>query len=461
MKWRAIVFVVLLILTAGGIATAQQPDPPTLEKLIGIFSDGSEQVLWELPTGSPTSVPTDVVPTLTPTIPLPTPSDVPATPQPTPTATPILTGECILTVVSYLNVRPGPSVESGARIGVIYSTDQHIVVDDVRLYTNGDRWAHITTDGGLVGWSAMVYNGAVYAVLADTAECNRLTATAVPIAGYHVLVGATENILLHVDQLGTMKCLTHSEALCLAAKDRNPELKIVYRSLFNQDGMIDGPSNWEWYSPASYYAKLKPYWASGFDYYEYINEWNAPSWSVRADWEISMMELMGRDHLCGLFGSFGPGNPPMEAWEELLRVFKWIDENPCSVWPDGTPKYHGLAIHQTGVMPAWVPLGPDSYIGNIYITHRHEIVADYLRESLGYDLEQFKGPIYVTEMGWENYTIPDEQFSCEEVAAGFAATVELYLHNYLYQLVDGFHLWNLGGAGGWVDLTNCLNQIHG
>jgi hypothetical protein len=172
-----------------------------------------------------------------------------------------------------------------------------------------------------------------------------------------------------------------------------------------------------------------------------------------------MLELMAQDGYCGLAFSPGPGNPPLSAWDDWVHTLRWIDTHPCGTWPDGSPKYHGLAIHQAGKLPDWVPTSPGNYSKNPWVYRRIELVRDYLLQNKNYDLLDLRGPIYVTELGWEDYTIPNEHFTCEEVRAGLDVTREMFLDD---GLVDGFHIWNFRGPDGfgWVDLTPCLPVIY-
>jgi hypothetical protein len=251
--------------------------------------------------------------------------------------------------------------------------------------------------------------------------------------------------------------LTGSYDLALLARQINPEITVICRSLHNQNGMMDGPLPWEWYSPSVYYAKLTPYLPSGCDYYEFINEWDSVAWKARADFEIAMLDLFARDGRCALFGSFGPGNPSYEAWNELVRVLRWIDDHPC-----GVGRYHGLAWHMTGHMPDTVATLPDSYIRNIHITERDQFVDAVLRANAGYSLRDFRGPIYVTEFGWEDYTIPNQGFTCAQARAGWSLSKKYFEEKSPW--ITGvlvWNFWNMGSPnsvedGRWVDLSPCL-----
>jgi hypothetical protein len=271
------------------------------------------------------------------------------------------------------------------------------------------------------------------------------------LPGKHLITGATQQVYRDLSSTGLLKCITSTETLCLNAKAVKPSLVIIFRSLHTTQGMTDGPDVAGWITAGKYYSELRPYLVPGFDYYEYINEWNPPTHQREADWNIEMLSLLTKDGKCGLAFSPGPGNPEFSAWDSWVKVLRWIDTHPCSTNP---LRYHGIALHQSGELPADIITLPNSYIRNTYITRRHEMVRSYLLAHTGYDLALFRGPIYLTEMGWQNYTIPDQPFSCEQVRRGVLVTEALYRST---QLVDGYALWNFGSAGGkWVDLTPCI-----
>lgn len=101
---------------------------------------------------------------------------------------------------------------------------------------------------------------------------------------------------------------------------------------------------------------------------------------------------------------------------------------------------------------------PNSWTRSEYLSGRDDLVAAYLKDRVGYDLTRFRGPVFITEMGWQDYTVPNETFTCDQVAAGFALTRRMYRQHSLW--VWGFHLWNVGGVGQWVDLTACLLPLN-
>jgi len=309
------------------------------------------------------------------------------------------------------------------------------------VFQGNDEWAQIEFES-VQGWIAAYYQGEALAHYDPTEQCLWIRFPEPEKVGFHLMLGVKRDVLDYSDRIGTIKATTGAEVVALEAKRRNPQLTIVFRSLLTQDGQVDGPSGGEWYNPAIYYARLRPYLVDGFDYYEFINETRGPSPAVEADFNIALLDLLGRDGKCGLAFSPALGTPELDAWVEWARVIDWIAEHPC-----GT-RYHGLALHQPGIMPDDIQTLPESYLRNLWITHRHLLINQVLRGAL----DDFPGPIYITELGWEDYTIPNQAFSCDQVARALRATDDFYQDSF----VTGFHVWNFGGQGQWVDLTHCL-----
>lgn len=481
-RWAAILVALLII---AGVTMSEAQDDG--DQCLRLGADGEYEWFdcynppWLLPSSTPTNTPSPTAsptptntPTATPTL-TPTPDvtieptiDV-GTPVPTDTPGPTLPPpdpeKCYGTVqVQGLRLRAGPYI-GAAILGAWNEGDRvwiHRVVYDEVNDQRTDEWGEVSApDGGKAGWSAIWHDRTNYIVYDTTQACSdvRFPEPEVILDGLHLLVGAQQVVLNWLPHFGTLKGLTHSDQIPLMAKQLQPETVIVYRSLYNGHGQSDGPSADEWTNPAKYWDGLRPFLVGGFDYYEFVNEVGPPNRAVEADFNIAMLDLMAQDGYCGLAFSPGPGNPEIPAWDEWVRTLRWIDAHPCGTWPDGRVKYHGLAIHQAGKLPEWVPTLPDNYSKNVWIYGRIDAVDLYLKLTHGYDLHDFKGPIYVTEMGFEDYTIPNEQFTCEEVKAGVDATRTLYQTN---GLVDGFQLWNFWGpdAFGWVDLTPCLSVIY-
>lgn len=185
-----------------------------------------------------------------------------------------------------------------------------------------------------------------------------------------------------------------------------------------------------------------------------MNECGPPSRAIEADFQIAMLELMAEHGYCGLAFSPGPGNPEIPAWDEWVRVLRWINDHPCK-----PGVYHGLAVHQSGKMPEWVETLPGSYLKDPWIYNRLEVVRLYLLANHDFSLRTFKGPIYITELGWSDYTIPNQSFTCEQVRAGLDETREMHR---IGDMVTGFHIWNFRNPSGfyWTDLTGCLPVMY-
>jgi len=416
---------------------------------------------------SPTGTPGDITPT-------PTQEGPPATPGPTSTATvapkPALC-EGIVVNPQGLNVRSGAST-SAASIGNL-STDAVAIVDRFYIVRDGlEEWAHITSP--VAGWVAAIYydgrrllwwpedlsdgERAVWClppyVTVEWAS-NPPPSTPLPVlVGPHTLVGVQGGIVDY--PWTTMKCLNHTEALCLEVKRRNPAVTIVYRTLHVSDGMRDCPDYNEWLSPDTWYRKMKPHWPSGFDYYEVINECQAPTTQTMVNFSIRIAELAAQDGHAIVAFSYYPGAPEIAEWDVLYGYLSWADRHPL---PDG--RYHGIALHAAGYAPAdQVP--PGSWINDLWVAGRHTLIDARLNLIHGYSLKQFKGPIYVTELGWDDgyqgLSTPPLGWSCVQYARAVAETRRVLAAQ---GVVDGFHIWNFGSGGTtrWIDLYPCVTQI--
>lgn len=317
----------------------------------------------------------------------------------------------------------------------------------IRLQTTGTWWVAGTAGAGecedVIGWPDD---------LTPPVEIAR------ELTGFHLIVGANNTVEGYSHQIGNMKATTHTAVIAREMKAINPDMYIIYRSLHTKRGMVDCPEAWQWTSTATYWTELKPFLEYGFDWYEFENECDPVSWTAWEQHSIEMLTYMARDGYCGLFGSFGPGWPPFEAWPHVMRVLQWIDNHPCSIWPDGSPKYHGHAYHSSGMMPPGIYVPPGSYLLNEWITRRDVKFNDWLKTQ-GYSLEQFKGPVFVTELGWSDYSIPNYIYSCEETAAGWAFTRADYIQNRTW--ITGVNIWTLTRDGDprFTNLTPCLPQI--
>lgn len=391
---------------------------------------------------------------------------------PVPTLPPVEEPGCYGAVtVSALTIRTAPATVQDGQVILAPSKGQYwrngeriritrvvyVPVTEGRL----DEWIEAYRDERQ-GWSAAYWDRISYVIYENTDECNYVRwGTEQPareLTGFHLIVGASNAVAGYSDRIGTMKATTHTADIARAMKIANPNIYIVYRSLHTQRGMVDCPEVWQWTSTSVYWSELKSYLEPGFDWFEFENECSPPDWQSWEKHSIEMLTYMARDGYCGLFGSFGPGWPPQEAWPHVLNVMRWIDTHPCSVWPDGSPKYHGQAYHMTGRMPPGVYVPPGSYLLEPWITDRDVIYNAWLL-LYGYSMEQFKGPVFITELGWSDYSIPNYVFSCEETAKGWAFTRADYISRRPW--ITGVHIWTLTRDGDprFTNLTPCLPQI--
>ena len=408
--------------------------------LVGV--DDTEELCWDVPVDGPGTAPTPA-PTATP---LPGPTPITGTPQP---------GDCLLTSAYTMTIRSGWTTGS-ARVGALPAGAPASVG---HLYPNTatEQWAFVTHNN-VTGWVAVRTGGADYSTLSG--DCSKVRRdkprAGAPLAGPHVLVGAQNTLAGYAEQFSTYKCLTHSEGICLAAKARNPDLVIVYRTLHVSDGMRDCPDYNEWLSPDVWYRKMRPHWAEGFDYYEVINECAPPSPRVMVDFSIRVAQLAAADGKAILAFAYYPGAPELADWDVLYDYLRWADEHPL---PDG--RHHGLALHAAGYAPAeQVP--PDSWINDVWVAGRHTLINARLLAVHGYSLKQFRGPIFITELGWDDgyqsLGLGSLGWDCAQYALAVAETRRALAAQ---GIVDGFHIWNFGSGGTtrWVDLSPCASQI--
>lgn len=82
---------------------------------------------------------------------------------------------------------------------------------------------------------------------------------AAKLDGFHLIVGAVQTLLNYVDFIGTMKGTTHADAIPLMAKAYDPDIVIVFRSLYTTNGQQDCPSAEQWRDPEGYYHSLRPF----------------------------------------------------------------------------------------------------------------------------------------------------------------------------------------------------------
>lgn len=406
--------------------------------------DDTEELCWDVPTSGPGSQDNTPVPT-------PTPPTATMTPLPPP-----------VNVCMYRNAQNTMTIRqsystTSARVSSL-PANVPAVVGHLFPNTATEAWAFINY-GGITGWVAIRSGGTPYGTLeGDCSNIRRDQPTTALEIGTHTLIGVQGEITGYAEAFQTMKCLTHTEQLCLFAKERNPNLTLVYRTLHVSDGMRDCPRPDEWHIPSIWYSKMKPHWPDGFDYYEIINECGPPSAAVMAQFSIEVAKLAAANGKAILAFSYYPGAPEISEWDALYTYLAWADANPL---PDG--RYHGLALHASGYAPPnQVPQG--SWINDIWVAGRHTLVDARLNLVHNYSLKQFKGPIYITEYGYDDgyqsLSLPPLGWTCEQYGRAITETRRVLEAQ---GIVDGVHIWNFGNGGGgqWTDLYPCINEIAG
>ncbi len=271
------------------------------------------------------------------------------------------------------------------------------------------------------------------------------------LMGLHLVVGARKEPILSLAKqlraigrpLGTLKGTSGTEDILRDVKAISPETIIVYRSLLTPEGQVDCPNASR--DPISeariWIAGLQPYWQSvRADYYEVMNECQPPvTWLV--PFSIEAMRVAGQAGQCLLLFSFSVGNPEPEYFAQLRPVFDYILQNPCQ-----PGRYHGIALHAYGVNGS--TLVSES---GITLGFRHRML---LTPMLAEIPEAIRIPVYLTEAGPGDGST---EIKCEDVVRDVIQyTRQLEFDPY----VRGFHLWNVGTAGDWVDFTSCLPMIE-
>jgi hypothetical protein len=437
------------------------------------------------PTATVTSTATA---TNTSAVPTPTPEQGNGTtPTPVLSATPLDESKCWAGIAATtLNVRSNHTL-TATKLGTVLQSDK---VEVLRLYIVRDaveEWAYIIKRSvigtiTIQGWIAItIPNGTViehYAVLDDSDPCwdiekiyatdpiptPALTQVRALMDGIHVLAGGNSaNTVFYADKFKSMKCLSGSGDLCLTAKANNPQLFIIYRSLLTCRGMIDGPQADQW-NGETWYACVRPNWLAGYDYYEYVNEIGTPfnDFSLLARFSIEFATAAARDGFCTLAFSFSPGVPELNYWDNLYAYLAWANTHPCGTWPDGTPKYHGIALHQSSYLPSSYTLRNGSWINNIWISGRDRMIEERLNSYSNFSLKDFKGPIIISEVGLhDGYSgSPTDVWSCQDAKSSYQTTITQYKDYHPW--IDGFSWWNFGTGGSkWTDLSPCLVFIYG
>jgi hypothetical protein len=271
------------------------------------------------------------------------------------------------------------------------------------------------------------------------------------LMGLHLLGGADRGAVLAFVQrmkdsgypLGTVKGVSGTEDLLAAIKAISPETVTVFRTLHTPWGIRDCPLTTT--DDPVYEAQV---WMDGIlgwmtgahaDYYEIINECDPdPAWMV--PFTIEAMRIAGNGGVCILGFSFGTGMPDVDTYVDYWPVYQFALANPCQ-----PRRYHGIALHAYGVNPQTLVSESGDYLGLRYRLFYDQLLAVYPGAA--------NIPLYITEAGPGS---GGTALPCDVVARDVIQyTQQLEADPY----VKGFHLWNVGQGGLWVDYTACLPAI--
>lgn len=270
------------------------------------------------------------------------------------------------------------------------------------------------------------------------------------LMGLHLVMGAQNAPVVDLARrlkaigwpLGTLKGTTGTEGILNEVKAISPETVIVYRSLATTDGMRDCPNTAS--DPVAeahrWMDSLAPSWRGvRADYFEIMNECLPPvEWLI--PFSIEAMRIAGQRGQCLLLFSFSAGQPTPEVFAQLVPVLDYALKNPCA-----SGRLHGVALHAYG-------LNPSALVSETGITlgYRHRLLFGAVLQQLP---EALLVPVYLTEAGPGDGRAP---FSCADIVRD----VLQYTRQLQYDpYVRGFHLWNVGPVGGWLDATPCLPAI--
>lgn len=270
------------------------------------------------------------------------------------------------------------------------------------------------------------------------------------LMGLHLTVGAPHEAVVDLAKrleaigwpLGTLKGTTGTASIVNEVARISPDTVIVYRALNTPWGMRDCPdtSHDPVLEAQRWIAGFQAEWATvQADYYEIMNECLPPmEWLV--PFTIEAMRQAGARGQCVLVFSFSAGNPEPDVYAQLLPVYEDALEHPCQ-----PGRYHGIALHAYGIDRT--TLVSESGLG---LGLRHRLFYAEILPDLP---EAIRIPVYLTEAGAGDGRA---DFACEDVVRDVLQyTSQLEFDPY----VRGFHLWNVGSQGQWVDFARCLPQL--
>jgi hypothetical protein len=256
--------------------------------------------------------------------------------------------------------------------------------------------------------------------------------------------------------VGLAKCLTLTGSMCDTMRAANPRLVTIYR-----DYRSECPTRDQVYTDAAgYYARLRALWqdAPGYDYYELQNECSGLSgqedYAALAQFSIEVATRAAADGYCVLALSSYPGSPEISEFVQLEPYLRFADATPCGTWPNGAPKYHGIATHATGYCPASVDTSAYPWVGWVWVAGRHLLYAEALAQTRGYDMAAKRFVWIQTEWGLTYGQDEDGgAFTAGDLQACVRETVRVLSDQ---DIIDGFTVWNYGKVGSWLDYTGYL-----
>jgi hypothetical protein len=271
------------------------------------------------------------------------------------------------------------------------------------------------------------------------------------LMGLHLLSGADRGTVLGFVQrmrdagypLGTVKGISGTENLLSAIKDISPETVVVYRSLYTPWGMRDCPKT-DSKDPVAEAQR----WMNGIlpgllgtraDYYEIQNECHPdPAWMV--PFTIEAMRIATAHGACILVFSFATGMPDVGVYAQFWPVYQYALANPCQ-----PGRYHGIALHAYGVDRNTLLSESGEFLGL-----RHRL---YYQQLLAVYPDAINVPVYLTEAGPGDGST---SYPCDVLARDVVQYTAQLEHD---PYIKGFHLWNVGRGGFWVDFSACLPAI--
>ncbi len=415
----------------------------------------TDELCWDLPieggSATYTPVPTQAGPT--------------ATAQP-----PIILGcDVFNPTAGNINVRSGP----GLAYAVIekFTPGESGIALRVHVVSTSEEWANFSqlSSGGqnVYGYIALKIGGSALAALRGDScpDVPRVQGAAgIPdggpfasgkiLPGVHISWPTNFDAAALAPYIGIAKCLPLTDNICRVLKQHNPAIVTIWR-----DYRIENPTDYELrVDHTGYASRVYALAQLDFDYQEVMNElgFTSAQYPYLSDFMIDVADYFGDRGECILAPAFGPGWPDLRErqWNSIVSYIAWSNKNPCGVWADGTPKYHGLSWHAAafypGDAPAWPWVNDPNVAGNAIEGNRQ------MKSDTGIGIEDMMGPKIVTELGATDIYggYDTTRPSCEQNRMMVNRTKEVYA---LYsKIFDGFAWWNFGSPGNWIDETRCL-----